>query len=70
MEKDTLLVIMREMEVSEQRAADLCGISLSTFKSRLEGKTEFTLCEIELLSRALLLDKNQIEFIFFGQKVS
>ena len=42
----------------------------SALKKRIDGKIEFTLCEIEKIAACLTLDKSEVMFIFFDEKVS
>jgi len=62
-----LMTVMREKGVSAKRLCEEIGVSFETMQKRLKGESEFTLCEIESISKVLSLEKEQIVLIFFNQ---
>ena len=62
--------VMQEKGFSVKRLAESVPMKSRIMKTRLWGMTEFTLWEIQRVSKILELDKKQMMHIFFGEKVS
>lgn len=70
MNRKLLKKIMFQKGFSVKSLAESIPISKTVFLGRLWGISEFTLFEIQQISKALELDKSQIMLIFFDTKVS
>lgn len=65
MNTDMLLGKIRERRLTLNKVADAIGISLSAFRRKLEGKTEFTREEINAVCKYLEIDDSDLLTIFF-----
>jgi transcriptional regulator with XRE-family HTH domain len=54
-----------ELQLTQLEVAKKLGISRSTLSGRLKGKTNFSIREIQSLSKILGLSKSEMEDIFF-----
>ena len=68
MNTDMLKGKLREKAMTQSKASESIGISLSAFNAKLNGKqnSEFTLGEALALKRLLDLDAVQTDQIFFS----
>lgn len=68
MNSDLLKGKIREKALTQEALASEIGISLSRFNAKLNnsGGAEFTLGEVRALKKALMLDSNQVDQIFFS----
>ncbi len=70
MNRKLLKKIMRQRGFSVKRLAESIPINKIVLLGRLWGISEFTLFEIQQISKILKIDKKQIVLIFFNKKVS
>lgn len=63
---------IRARSMTQEDVASKIGISLSRFNAKLNntGGAEFSLGEVRALKALLRLDANQVDVIFFDDKVS
>jgi transcriptional regulator with XRE-family HTH domain len=57
---------LKERALTQEQAADLLGMGLSTFNAKVNGRTEFSLGELQALKRMLALSARQVDQIFFA----
>lgn len=57
---------MRKKKISSRKLARLIGCDSFFVRKKLCGEMEFTLLEIQLIAKALELDKKTIMVIFFS----
>ena len=65
MNTDMLLGKIKERRLTLNKVADAIGISLSAFRRKIEGKTEFTREEINAVCKCLDIDDSGLLSIFF-----
>lgn len=70
MNTDMLLGKIKERRLTLNKVAHAIGISLSTFRRKIEGKTEFTREEINAVCKYLEIDNSELLTIFFDANVS
>lgn len=72
MNRDLLKGKIREKSMTQGDVAERIGISLSRFNAKLNnsGGAEFSLGEVRAIKSLLGLDSEQVELIFFEEKVS
>lgn len=72
MNKDMLKGQIRSLGMTQNDAAAKVGVSLSRFNAKINGTdgAEFSLGEIRSLKELLNLNPDQIDLIFFSDKVS
>ncbi|MBR2453212.1 MAG: hypothetical protein IKB32_04120 [Clostridia bacterium] len=70
MNRRLLKEIMLQRGFTAKRLAESIPIGKIVFWGRLWGISEFTLFEIQRISKIFQLDKKQIMLIFFDEKVS
>ena len=68
MDKDLLLYMIKKKGLTVAQFCKTLGISMSAFYRKCNGKTEFRLNEIKMISEILGLES--VEPIFFADKVS
>ena len=68
MEKNELLALMKKHGISSEKITEIIGISRSTFYRKLNGESDFYRSEI--LAMGTVLPREEINRIFFDQKVS
>lgn len=72
MNRDLLKGKIREKSMTQGDVAERIGISLSRFNAKLNnsGGAEFSLGEVRAIKSLLGLNSEQVELIFFEEKVS
>jgi DNA-binding XRE family transcriptional regulator len=65
MESNLLKGKLKERALTQGEAAERLGVSLSCFNAKLNGRTEFSLRELQGLKRMLALSARQVDQIFF-----
>lgn len=62
---------MVEQKVNADKMSDLLGINRSTFYRKLENNGDlFTIKEVQIMSKALKLNLDDVNDIFFADKVA
>lgn len=62
---------MVEQKVNADKMAELLGINRSTFYRKLENNGDlFTIKEVQIMSKALKLNLDDVNDIFFADKVA
>lgn len=72
MNKDLLKGEIRAKAMTQDVVAERIGVSRSRFNAKLNGHkgAEFTLGEVRAMKKLLYLSKDQVDEIFFDEKVS
>ena len=70
MKRKALMKTMKQRGISCRAVARKCGIFLPVLMLKLLGVLELRMWEICEISRCLDLSKDDIDFIFFNEKVS
>lgn len=66
MNKEALRRIMSSRSICEEALARIMHLNIKGLRRRIEGRIEFNLSEIILISKALSLTHAEIEEIFFS----
>lgn len=64
--KNLIEAKLKEVNVSREELAKSLGISYSTLDNKINGRTEFTVREAEILHKMLSLTSDDIMNIFFS----
>ena len=68
---DKLRGRMVEYKVNADKMSELIGVNRATFYRKLENSGEsFTIREVNIIAKALNLDLNELNAIFFSQEVA
>lgn len=68
--RDKLHGRMRERKYTIEKLADLLGINPATMHRKMNGESDFTRSEIQLIRSALALTNDETEAIFFAQDLA
>lgn len=65
--KDKFCGKVREHGLTLDKIAEYLGINPATLSRKMNGSSDFTRNELELLRQKLLLSSSEFQLIFFGQ---